>query len=558
MKNFTLILLSFLLISPFISDGQWSDDYLENTPISVLSGEQTQPKIAIDAQSNIFITYFNKASGNYDLSIDYLDKDGNRNWPQAVLVSDHPQYSWTTDYDTRIDNNGNCITVYSDTLNGNPDPYIYKISPDGSHMWGSDGIIVTNDPSAEYSPVLCVTTENNSVVAFTRINDKSSYPMVLVAFDENGNKLWTGSEIVFTPDDAYSYASPYIIPSTDGDFIVVFSRSWGSSLYPDRYMYAQRFHIDGTPAWSNEAVLSELGGVSAWGELDVEPDGNGGVIAAWYDDRDNDMVYSAFVQYISYDGNAIFEPNGVELSTKAGEHKFYPSIAGFDNSGNLCLFWKQTNYNQNYAGLYGQKLNSAGERLWTNNGKTIIPIGSTFADQIGSDIVNDTLYVIYEIYGLNTIDNRIKATSLDKNGDFVWTGEHVMISDLQKQVLHPYMSEFYGHQWILAWRDTRSDGGDIYAQNLNTDGTIGINGVGINDTGRPEIEIYPNPAGNVLYIEQAGGESISVYNQLGQVVLEKTCTGTNMQLDISGMKSGLYFIQLIHQQGTDSRYLIVK
>ncbi|MCX6233531.1 MAG: T9SS type A sorting domain-containing protein [Bacteroidetes bacterium] len=203
-------------------------------------------------------------------------------------------------------------------------------------------------------------------------------------------------------------------------------------------------------------------------------------------------------------------------------------------------------------------MNSAGERLWTNNGKTIIPIGSIFADQIGSDILNDTMVVVYENYGLNVIDNRIKATCLDKNGDFVWPGEHVMISDVQKQVIHSYISDFYGHQWIMAWCDTRSDGGDIYAQNLNTDGTIGINGVGIKDTGRPEIEIYPNPAGNVLYIEQAGGESISVYNQLGQVVLEKTCTASTMQLSLDTFKPGMYFLRLSGDTGFTGHCFIVE
>ncbi|MCX6233532.1 MAG: hypothetical protein NT175_02250 [Bacteroidetes bacterium] len=65
MKKFTLFLMLFLMSFPFASDGQWSDDYLENTPVSTITGEQTLPKIATDTQGNIFITYFNSASCSY-------------------------------------------------------------------------------------------------------------------------------------------------------------------------------------------------------------------------------------------------------------------------------------------------------------------------------------------------------------------------------------------------------------------------------------------------------------------------------------------------------------
>jgi hypothetical protein len=554
-----LSILFMQLSLPLIVFCQWSDDYLQNTGIAAVTGEQTLPKIAIDNDGSVYITYFNSSSGNYDVSLAYLDKDGYRIWPVPLTVSNHTQDTWISDYDTKIDNPGNCVTVFSDIRNGNPDPYIYKISPAGAKLWGDDGKMVSNDARAEYSPVLCVTSENNVIVAFTRINEKGQDPLVMVAFDADGNKLWPdGGEIVLTPDGDYSYTRPSLVPSTDGDFIIEFSRSWGNQLYPNRYLYAQRYHINATPAWDNEAVLSDLGGVSSWAELEVKPDGYGGILAAWHDDRDNDMAYSAFVQYIGDDGIAVFEPNGVELSLKANDHKFYPSISGFDGSGNLVLTWLQTDYNQNNAGLYAQKLSGAGERLWTDNGKVIIPIGPSFADLIGSDVENDTIYIVYDIFGQNSIDDRIKATSLDKNGDFVWPGQHVMISDVPKQVIHSYMSVFYGHQWILAWSDTRDDGGDIYAQNLNTDGTIGINGVGIGENSAGDLRIYPNPSDGIINIEQNGGERIVLYDQMGQVVLEKECTGQSMQLDLDGVKPGLYLLMLSNGNFYSNKLMIIE
>lgn len=555
----TILFISMLaLLIPLAGWSQWSDDYLANTPIATGNGEQTLPKIAVDTQGNLFITFFNTASGNYDVSAAYLDKNGFPLWPGNLTVSHNPQDTWISDYDTKIDQDGNCLTVFSDIRNGNDDPFIYKISPSGAFLWGNNGINVSDDPRYEYSPVLCVTSENNAVVAFIRTNDAGQNPMVLVTFDEDGNRLIPGGELVLTPEEAYSYANPYLVPSTDGDFIVVFSRNYGSGLYPNRYLYAQRYHIDGTPAWGNDAVLSNLGGVSSWAIMRVIPDGYGGVIAGWYDDRDNNMVYSSFVQYIGHDGVAVYEPNGVELSLKAGDQKFCPAVAGMDATGHLYAVWEETDYNQNYAGLYAQKLDGAGERLWTDNGKMILSIGTTFADLIGADLANDTVVVVYDNYGLNAVDDRILATGIDKNGDFTWTPAQVMMSDVPKQVIHPVMSSFYDHQWVVAWADTRNDNGDIYAQNLNNDGTIGISTIGIPETQAVGFSIYPNPATNVVTIDQNGGDRITVLDYVGHKVLEQPCTGEHFMLDISSLKPGFYMVRVTGQGRNEARVMVVR
>jgi hypothetical protein len=270
------------------------------------------------------------------------------------------------------------------------------------------------------------------------------------------------------------------------------------------------------------------------------------------------MVYSAFVQYIGHDGVAVYEPNGVELSLKASDQKFCPAVAGMDATGHLYAVWEETDYNQNYAGLYAQKLDGAGERLWTDNGKMILPIGTTFADLIGADLANDTVVMVYDNYGLNVVDDRILATSIDKNGDFTWTPQQVMMSDVPKQVIHPIMSAFYDHQWVVAWCDTRNDNGDIYAQNLNNDGTIGISTIGIPEVRTVGYSIYPNPATGVVTIDQNGGDRITVLDYVGHEVLEQKCTGEHFTLDISSLKPGFYMVRVTGQGHDEARVMVVR
>jgi hypothetical protein len=76
----------------------------------------------------------------------------------------------------------------------------------------------------------------------------------------------------------------------------------------------------------------------------------------------------------------------------------------------------------------------------------------------------------------------------------------------------------------------------------------GINAISKEET----ISIYPNPARETLNI--AFGESPSIktvvlYNLIGKVVGTYPVSGNNMNIDLSEMSSGLYFLRFINACG---------
>lgn len=58
-----------------------------------------------------------------------------------------------------------------------------------------------------------------------------------------------------------------------------------------------------------------------------------------------------------------------------------------------------------------------------------------------------------------------------------------------------------------------------------------------------QIEIYPNPANNLLHINSIDGMSYIIHNQFGQIVLEGTVM--NSQINISTLSAGVYMIELV-------------
>ncbi len=63
-----------------------------------------------------------------------------------------------------------------------------------------------------------------------------------------------------------------------------------------------------------------------------------------------------------------------------------------------------------------------------------------------------------------------------------------------------------------------------------------------------EIRVYPIPSNGKIFIENAYGAKIEVYNLLGNKIVDKEITNQKTELNL-GTKSGIYFYKLINEQG---------
>ena len=72
-----------------------------------------------------------------------------------------------------------------------------------------------------------------------------------------------------------------------------------------------------------------------------------------------------------------------------------------------------------------------------------------------------------------------------------------------------------------------------------------------------KINLYPNPTSNVLNIESLGTiQTISVYNVLGQEVINKALNSSSTSLDVSSLNSGIYVVKTVVDGVTSSTKFI--
>lgn len=79
-----------------------------------------------------------------------------------------------------------------------------------------------------------------------------------------------------------------------------------------------------------------------------------------------------------------------------------------------------------------------------------------------------------------------------------------------------------------------------------------------NDFIKNELKIYPNPVFNVLYINNGIGGDIEIYDSLGKFILNENILTNKESMDVSNLKSGLYFVKFNTDKGTIYKTVVKK
>lgn len=466
------IFFTFLMIAISTSVfAQWSANPMENTLISGVSGEAVLPKVATHFSGFTYVGYFVNETGNYDVRLQKLDVFGNKLWGDAgLLVSNNTSMSWLTDWDITVDSDTCAILVFQDIRNGNNNIYAYRVSPSGAMLWGDNGVALGINPDFNVTPVVEITEAGSYIFAWVR--DATTQTIGMQKLNLAGERQWgeTGLQLMGTED----YTCPLLCPSTGDDILLVFSKQTGPFWAPDRSMYVRKLDGSGNPVWANDVLFADAGFIAGYTIPAIASDHNGGVFISWHDERNATQVQVTYAQHVGANGGVFWEPNGVLVCTTPNQWHLDANIAYSTALDELYVFWTDRDFNQSLRGLSGQRLSVGGERLWGDSGKTIIPLqngdyGGIFANAFGEDIA--VFFLGQNPTG--TMNSGVYGYKYDKDGNSLWPGNQVALSEVESEKLHMDAGITNSGQVILAWEDRRDDSGDIFGQNIKSDGTLG-------------------------------------------------------------------------------------
>lgn len=527
-KTFLFLPLFFLLFT-VITNAQWSADPNTNLPIGVASGEQVLPKIAVLPDGGCYISWFDQRAGSYAVYVQRLNANGVPQFAaNGLLISNNAQSTSLVDYDMIADDSSNCIIAFTDTrAGGQINPYIYKISPAGTFLWGANGISLNSQTTVfQANPKLAKCTDNSIWVTWIY----SSTPRVAKyqRIGPGGVKQFAADGLSISGTGSETIDFPNVVGSDNGSVIMMFIGYTGSFISPANYkIYTQKFSSTGTSVWHpTYDTVYALGAGQAFNPPYIYSDGNGGALYSWYDARSGSQT--CYVQRFNSAGTRLFPLNGSAGNTTAGMVRNTQQACFNPNTNETFLFWKEANSTQTQFSLVGQRFNAAGDRQWTDAGLTVIPLAQGSFSTLTTQAVdtNAILYINDAVFG--GTDNIIKTAKFNRNGTIAWNSGALMTispttgakSRIDARINVNKMS-------IVVWSDSRNGSPDIYAQNINNNGTLGgPSSVQQISTQTPDAfalkQNYPNPFNpttNIVYnLKTNSVVTLKVFNMLGKEV----------------------------------------
>jgi len=463
--------LILVLLSNF-AFSQWSTSPMINNQVTFMPGDQTQCYVATHPNGTTFISWFSaEAGGNYYPRIQLFDIEGNQQWANdGLLVSNHPSMTWITDYDMTVSSDGGCIIAFQDTRTGSNDAFIYKISPSGEFLWGDDGIQLSNDSDFDADPKLLATDDGGAYVAWPKAVDNGDSKVIVQRITASGQKSWS-SDLVLG-ETGFDFAWPQIVSDGSGGAIVTLYKEWGPYWAPNRNILAQRLDEDGNAIWPTYALLFTGGIIQSYVHQQAVADGAGGAWVCWFYEQTSGHL-STFVQHVDENATVGFPLGGFEATTNMATLSLEPAMCANESTHDVYLAWRETNLAQSQYGLFGQRIDLAGSRLWGSNGKQFVPVGSQNPILINLSPLGSGGVVSYIYNAASGTNGAVRSIRFDDAGSQVWTTSPVDVSSVASPKGKLDAGEFLSGQMVVAWADGRTGNSDVFAQNVSEDGTLG-------------------------------------------------------------------------------------
>jgi len=317
-----------------LTAAQWSSD-----PASPqLLGTGIHAQVAATSDGGVYIAWL--TDGNYHVYIQRLDAAGEAQFEESgMLVSNQPNASWFAVFhmNLAVDGDDNAIISTLDTRTGLWQVYAYKIAPDGSMLWGEDGLVLSASGVESISPRLTVLPDNSVVVTWTHNWNAVSFQRV----SSDGELLWGDGILIEDDDEDATLISPQPVVTAEGDVLIQWIRQSGPYPWaPDSELYLQKYDYDGNPLWSEPTIA--VGPVQFptgnWLQQSVA-EGGGGSFSAWTDFSGSGSNQNAVAQHITGDGELSWT-GGVDLSTNTSNFRISPRLTvAEDLSESVAICW---------------------------------------------------------------------------------------------------------------------------------------------------------------------------------------------------------------------------
>ena len=307
----------------------WQDDGIR------VSNVPGTPKLVTDEKGGAFVIWAG-GKGIDNILVQHIDKNGNRLWNMPGKLASLGNASWTnTEFSVCPDGYGGAYIAwdFSDTDHC----YIQRVDSLGNRLWGDTGIQIVSDEISQNIPVIHKTSSDSLIYLW-----QDNFFTRMQVFSKDGNRKFPmGLKLT-------NYQTSRYISSVYQDSKILISHPEITNFFPNEFIVkAQKTNTSGFLFWDSSGVTVSSIEFSPDVVRDFSvSDGNGGMITAWDDDRnDAQTLTDIYIQRVYSNGTVggdtatVIKPVNRFIPRKFNL-KVYPNP--FNNSINIEFFLTQS------------------------------------------------------------------------------------------------------------------------------------------------------------------------------------------------------------------------
>lgn len=388
---------------------------------------------------------------------DFVWEDGGVPVRQGV----HIEWQRTGD----VGGDGEVIFAWSDTRTGDRDVYMQKIDTLGNELWGDTGIRATVALGRQEDPVLVSDGNGGAFLAWIDYRDDEYGDVYAQHIDSEGNLSWDPAGVPI----AVNTGSQQSANMARGAAGVAYLIWLDGSLSESGDIFGTVLQLSGPLAAGGTDGLPLVTAANSQFSTSIETSGDDAVVV-WVDQRisEDPNIYG---QRLDVNFTGLWGVDGIPVCDVTGDQS-YPKVAPADGD-RVAVSWVDTR-EDNQGDIYAQVLDVDGAAQWTAGG---VSVGTGSAKQEYSRVKSngvDRIYVVWEDYRNDAVDQDLYMQAFDMNGNALWTDNGNTVSAYAMKQLQPRVTISADGGIYVTWLDQRNGGipeSDIYIQYMTPDGT---------------------------------------------------------------------------------------
>ncbi len=441
---------------------------MTNLGVAVKPSEQVQPKIRPTPDGGCYISWFdNDPTGNppfgYDVFLQRLDANGVPQWAAGGIRFADLGMSSTQDYGLDVDAEGNALLAFLDDRNPKGVAVtVMKVDPSGEQLWGPKGRQAGKGQDFKGNPKITATSDGFVVAGWINGNNLTFQRM-----NAAGERQWGVAGVTIAAPAGLTYSMSDLHGGENGTAIVSFVSAAGFS--GPKHLLANKLSSTGELLWGADHVAVFDGGSLQFGNFpSFVTDGEGGAVFGWYEVS----PLQSRTQHILADGTEAFPHNGTPGSIDSSHNQVNPSVSYDPATDSTYLFWDEILPGPlTMEGISGQKFNATGEAQWSDTGLVVQPFTSAAVLNVTNVFTAAGPLVVWSSES-TFAQAMITGAKVDPSGTIICPPFAVssILSSKSRLDLTLASNGFA----LAVWSDGRSDEGDIFAQDIKPDCSLGL------------------------------------------------------------------------------------